>query len=242
MLCCFIGDFSSIEPSPEAMGPPCTCWLGRPRPTESTSARAARYDSYRVVQHCGRQAPRWPTDPIAGHRDMSRTACPGDAQPSAGARTVVARCSGTWSAASQPGQASTPSVASAPTGADCAPAPTPEPLAPAKPAASAGSEFVLSIHGTTGWLLPAGLVSPQPGAGHSLGHPVPRDAATEGEQWPFIMRWNLQRCREDLQQGRRGSRGPLHSRTCCCAGRRRHRLAIHDADFDAGPPATATTV
>lgn len=76
-LVCLIGDFTSVEPTPAALDALTrTCaWL------------ASRYsiDLARQVTFASRGSNRWPkgtivtTDPIAAHRDMSRTECPGDA-------------------------------------------------------------------------------------------------------------------------------------------------------------------
>jgi N-acetylmuramoyl-L-alanine amidase. len=79
ILCCFIGDHRSAPPSPEAQASMVAllAWLaGRygidPRPGATTS-------------FVSRGSNRWPTGSavttttIAGHRDMSRTVCPGDA-------------------------------------------------------------------------------------------------------------------------------------------------------------------
>lgn len=78
-LCCFIGDHTSQAPTPEAMASmsQLLAWL------------AARYRvglaANRQVTFVSRGSNRWPrgrrvtTTPIAAHRDMSLTECPGDA-------------------------------------------------------------------------------------------------------------------------------------------------------------------
>ena len=79
ILCCFIGDHRTVPPSAEAQASMVAllAWLaGRygidPRPGTTTS-------------FVSRGSNRWPagtpvtTTTIAGHRDMSRTVCPGDA-------------------------------------------------------------------------------------------------------------------------------------------------------------------
>ena len=78
-LCCFIGDHTSQAPTPEAMASmsQLLAWL------------AARYQvglaANRQVTFVSRGSNRWPrgrrvtTMPIAAHRDMSVTECPGDA-------------------------------------------------------------------------------------------------------------------------------------------------------------------
>ena len=79
LLCCFIGDHRTLPPSPEAQASMVVllAWLAArygidPRPGTTTS-------------FVSRGSNRWPagtpvtTTTIAGHRDMSRTVCPGDA-------------------------------------------------------------------------------------------------------------------------------------------------------------------
>ena len=127
------------------------------------------------VRFVSRGSTLWPagtevaTDPIAGHRDMSQTTCPGDAlyprvraQLWPDARALVA--------ASQPGQAATPSVVPTPT-AQTAPLPTPDPTPAGDITPSAGSSPSPRSAGATssgsgpGWLLPAGLGATAAGAG-----------------------------------------------------------------------------
>ncbi|MGH9038846.1 MAG: N-acetylmuramoyl-L-alanine amidase, partial [Acidimicrobiia bacterium] len=79
VLCCFIGDHRTAAPSPEAQASMVAllAWLADrhvidPRPGTTTS-------------FVSRGSNRWPagatvtTTTIAGHRDMSKTVCPGDA-------------------------------------------------------------------------------------------------------------------------------------------------------------------
>ncbi len=79
LLCCFIGNFAKVAPTSEALD-------------AATRLLAWLADSYRIDLSAGHQVSfisrgsnRWPagskvvTDPIAGHRDMSQTTCPGDA-------------------------------------------------------------------------------------------------------------------------------------------------------------------
>jgi hypothetical protein len=79
VLCCFIGDHRTAPPSPEAQASLVSllAWLAErygidPRPGTTTSFTS-------------RGSNRWPsgtpvtTTTIAGHRDMSKTVCPGDA-------------------------------------------------------------------------------------------------------------------------------------------------------------------
>lgn len=79
MLCCFLGNHSAVAPTPAAVSAMATltAWL------------AGQYqidlDAGPTISFTSRGSNRWPagtvvtTDPIAGHRDMSQTACPGDA-------------------------------------------------------------------------------------------------------------------------------------------------------------------
>ncbi|HEY3240767.1 MAG TPA: N-acetylmuramoyl-L-alanine amidase [Acidimicrobiia bacterium] len=79
LLCCFIGDHRTVAPSPEAQASMVAllAWLADryaidPRPGAT-------------VTFTSRGSNRWPagttvtTTTIAGHRDMSKTVCPGDA-------------------------------------------------------------------------------------------------------------------------------------------------------------------
>jgi hypothetical protein len=79
LLCCFIGDHRTVAPSPEAQASMVAllAWLAEhyaidPRPGA-------------MVSFVSRGSNRWPagtpvtTTTIAGHRDMSKTVCPGDA-------------------------------------------------------------------------------------------------------------------------------------------------------------------
>ena len=78
ILCCFIGDFSSHEPTPRAVDAMTRLlgWLADTHRIDLTPGRQVSFIS--------RGSNRWPvgarvtTPPIAGHRDMSMTTCPGD--------------------------------------------------------------------------------------------------------------------------------------------------------------------
>ncbi len=79
LLCCFIGDHRSAPPSPEAQASMVSllAWLAERYGIDPRPGATASFVS--------RGSNRWPagtsvtTATIAGHRDMSRTACPGDA-------------------------------------------------------------------------------------------------------------------------------------------------------------------
>jgi len=78
-LVCFIGDFTSVTPTPAALesGTRTLAWLAQ-RYSIDTSAGAE-------VTFVSRGSNKWPagakvtTATVAGHRDMSTTACPGNA-------------------------------------------------------------------------------------------------------------------------------------------------------------------
>lgn len=79
MLCCFLGDHTATVPTEPAIQAMATlnAWLAT---TYGIDLRAGP-----AISFVSRGSNRWPagttvtTDPIAGHRDMSQTACPGDA-------------------------------------------------------------------------------------------------------------------------------------------------------------------
>lgn len=79
LLCCFIGDFSAVEPTPQAMDAAARllAWLAATYQIDLSPGSQ--------VQFTSRGSTLWPvaaevvTDPIAGHRDMSQTTCPGEA-------------------------------------------------------------------------------------------------------------------------------------------------------------------
>lgn len=77
LLCCFVGDFTAEVPTPEAMAAMTTllAWL----------AAREGLDLVEPVTFTSRGSNKWrkgaevTTEQVAGHRDMSATACPGDA-------------------------------------------------------------------------------------------------------------------------------------------------------------------
>lgn len=79
LLCCFVGDHSLVPPSDAAIESMAslTAWLASSYSIDLTAGP--------TISFVSRGSNRWPagtnvtTDPIAGHRDMSQTACPGDA-------------------------------------------------------------------------------------------------------------------------------------------------------------------
>lgn len=77
-LCCFIGDLSSTRPTPAAVTAMTglLAWLAERDGIDLGEGSTVRFTS--------RGSDRWPagttvtTEPVAGHRDMSLTTCPGD--------------------------------------------------------------------------------------------------------------------------------------------------------------------
>ncbi|MCE1172994.1 MAG: N-acetylmuramoyl-L-alanine amidase [Propionibacteriales bacterium] len=75
---CFMGTFNKIVPTPAAMraGVTLIAWLA--------ARERINLDAGTSVSFVSRGSNRWPrgtvvtTDPVAGHRDMSQTSCPGD--------------------------------------------------------------------------------------------------------------------------------------------------------------------
>lgn len=78
-LCCFVGDHGKVPPTEAALAAMSAllAWLAQRYAIDLYAGRAITFVS--------RGSNRWPqgttvtTDPIAGHRDMSETECPGDA-------------------------------------------------------------------------------------------------------------------------------------------------------------------
>lgn len=78
-LCCFIGDHTSTPPTAKAMASMAAllAWLASRYRLDLAAGRRVTFTS--------RSSNRWPrgrrvsTTPVAAHRDMSLTACPGDA-------------------------------------------------------------------------------------------------------------------------------------------------------------------
>ena len=144
-LVCLIGDFVSTEPTPEAMDAlvRVLAWLGQREAVDLTPGATTSFTS--------RGSNRWAegvtveTTTIAGHRDMSRTACPGDA---AYARvrgdlpTLVADRAAAVAAAAAPPPTAPPPTAPAPTTTTVSPttaaAGEADPLAAARPASRDG--------------------------------------------------------------------------------------------------------
>ncbi len=138
-LVCFIGDFTGEQPSAAALaaGTRTLAWLAQ-RYGVSTAAGA-------TVSFTSRGSNRWPvgaavtTATIAGHRDMSTTACPGNAfypyVHNGLQRDVQAVRSGSLSAPATAAPATTAPATTAPPSSTPAPT-TPAPTTPPTTAAS----------------------------------------------------------------------------------------------------------
>lgn len=146
LLCCFIGDFAAVSPNAAALDAMTRllAWLAQ------TYAVDLAEDSR--ITFTSRGSNRWPagasvtTTPIAGHRDMSQTTCPGDAAYALIASTL-------WPGARALLDSVRPTSSPAPTGAS-------EPTASPSLAESAGP----GPSPTEGWSAQAAAqVTPEPG-------------------------------------------------------------------------------
>lgn len=131
LLCCFIGDFTSVAPTPAAVD-------------AMTQLLAWLADRYAVslaegatVTFTSRGSNRWPagasvtTPTISGHRDMSQTSCPGDTAYAMldstirpGARSLLAAASPTPTPTSSPTPPPEPTATPTP---NLTPSASPEP-------------------------------------------------------------------------------------------------------------------
>jgi hypothetical protein len=113
-LVCLIGNFVADPPTPEAVEAltGVLAWLGRREGVDVTPGAMASFTS--------RGSNRWPagatveTTTIAGHRDMSQTACPGDAAYAlvrGDLPALVAQRAGTTSPATAPPTTAPPTTA-----------------------------------------------------------------------------------------------------------------------------------
>ncbi len=192
-LCCFIGDHTSAPPTPAAQAAMSAllAWLA--------SRYAIDLSPGRRVTFVSRGSNRWPrgstvtTDPIAAHRDMSSTECPGDAAYPLvrGALTVQARrLLGRTSPQRPSGGSAAPSeTATAPSGSSASPSSpaTPSSRTAAAPPASSASRTSPATAGpvTTSSSLRRSAVAPSPSG-------VTAAAATDGaglqleRTWPAL--------------------------------------------------------
>lgn len=160
-LCCFIGNFAEVAPTPEAMDAAIRllAWLAVSYGIDLSPGRRASFIS--------RGSTGWPagsevvTDPIAGHRDMSLTTCPGDAlypltrsQLLVGARAVA----GGMTPRTTP--TPTPSPATAQPAASATASQSIGPKESGSPVSRVGKE-----EGLPGWVVPSAIGAGVVGAG-----------------------------------------------------------------------------
>ena len=172
-LACFVGDFTSEAPTEDALTSMSAllAWLGARNGLDLTTP----------TTFVSRGSNRWragtqvTTDQIAGHRDMSRTACPGDAlYPLLAARlqpAAVRLLHGTSPATASPEADAT---ASAP------PAPSPTPTSP--PVASEGPAPTEAIQWAGAALTVAGAAGVALASHEITGEPDERRVASAQEQ------------------------------------------------------------
>ncbi|WP_226344382.1 N-acetylmuramoyl-L-alanine amidase [Agilicoccus flavus] len=153
-LCCFVGDHTGVPPTPQAMAAMAALlgWLAGRYSIDLTPRRRVAFVS--------RGSNRWPrgarvaTDPIAAHRDMSLTECPGDAlyplvrsRLLPQARAVVAAAGRGQVASGPPTQAAPSAVPSATASRGASGAPTT--TASATPSASTPATSRTSVSPTS---------------------------------------------------------------------------------------------
>ena len=166
LLCCFIGDFTAIEPSPaatEAMTH-LLAWLAQTYAVSLAEGAATTFVS--------RGSSRWPagstitTPTISGHRDMSQTSCPGDTAYAMlettfrpGARSLLAAAGPSAGLSDSPSPEPTATDAVTPSPSDT-PSATPSMSAAESGGASPSMSAVAAGAGQDaglGWPLAAGL-------------------------------------------------------------------------------------
>ncbi len=192
LLCCFIGDHRTAAPSPEAQASMVSllAWLAErygvdPRPGTTTTFTS-------------RGSNRWPsgtpvtTTTIAGHRDMSKTVCPGDAAYHLVRNDFPARVTAaTGTVAVEPTSSSTspPETSAAPTSS--APTSTGSTLA----ATSTTSQASTTIPSTASTSSPTEASAPPRGA-RSNPWPLPLGAAAATVGVAFAIRRRGKRTEE----------------------------------------------
>lgn len=145
-LCCFMGSFNSTPPTDKALNAAALllAWLAERDGIDLHAGRTIRFTS--------RGSNRWPkgatvtTWPVAGHREMSQTSCPGDALYPLLRRRILPAAQQLVNQSASPSPS--PSRTSAPSAA-ATPQVTPPPGAPPP---------------TAGWQLPAAIGVPAVGA------------------------------------------------------------------------------
>ncbi|MGH9035719.1 MAG: N-acetylmuramoyl-L-alanine amidase [Acidimicrobiia bacterium] len=133
VLCCFIGDHRTVAPSPAAQASMVAllAWLAERYGIDPRPGTMASFTS--------RGSNRWPagtpvtTTTIAGHRDMSKTVCPGDAAYHLVRNDFPSRVAAAMGLAAAPQAAptTTPATSASTTSAPATTAPAPATTAPA---------------------------------------------------------------------------------------------------------------
>lgn len=155
-LCCFIGDFSSVSPTPEAIAAMThlLAWLSERYAVSLVEGATVTFTS--------RGSSRWPAGAnvtaatISGHRDMSQTSCPGDTAYALlettfrpGARALVA------SHAPTPSPSPTTSESESPNPSSPSEATTPTSEAPSSASPSTVARSMPSEGAADEWVWPA---------------------------------------------------------------------------------------
>ncbi len=168
LLCCFIGSFTEVAPTPEAMDAATRllAWLAASYSIDLSAGHQVSFTS--------RGSNRWPagskvvTDPVAGHRDMSQTTCPGDAlYPLVRSTLLVGARALT---AATPSPTPTPTPASTPSAAVATVSPTPAPttagdLSSSTALASSPAGEAPPADGVPGWVIASAVGAGVVGAG-----------------------------------------------------------------------------
>lgn len=153
LLCCFIGDFTELAPTPAAMDAMVAllAWLAGRHGIDLSADAQAHFIS--------RGSTLWPvgtevfTDPIAGHRDMSQTTCPGEALYPL-VRSELAPRARALLAADTPTVTPTPSPSQSPSPVQRAESTLGSPV-PSATAARPTPQPETTAGGRPGWVLPA---------------------------------------------------------------------------------------
>lgn len=178
LLCCFIGNFAMIPPTPEALDAATRllAWLAASYSIDLSAGHRASFVS--------RGSTLWPagsevvTEPIAGHRDMSQTTCPGNAlyplvrsRLLVGARTLVG-------ATPSPTPTTTP-----PPRQPAASATASEPGASKASASPSQVDNVAPAEGSPGWVMLSAIGAGVVGAG-ALAHELASRHGTDAGGTP----------------------------------------------------------
>ena len=169
LLCCFIGSFTEVAPTPEAMDAATRllAWLAASYSIDLSAGHQVSFTS--------RGSNRWPagskvvTDPVAGHRDMSQTTCPGDALYPLVRSTLLVGARALTAATPSP-RTPTPTPASTPSAAVATVSPTPAPttagdLSSSTALASSPAGEAPPADGVPGWVIASAVGAGVVGAG-----------------------------------------------------------------------------